>query len=158
MPVTGGERAHYLHHENHPDDPGYRRFLSRLAGTLLERLPPGLGGLDYGCGPGPALAAMLREAGHKVAVYDPFFRPDPAPLRERYDLPAARQPSISMIGRRIDRFDRLLRPGGWLGLMTCFQHCARILELFHDGCLPFTTGAIAPWTRACRASASEAPG
>ena len=30
--------------------------------------------------PVPALAAMLTEAGHRMALYDPFFAPDPAPL------------------------------------------------------------------------------
>jgi SAM-dependent methyltransferase len=117
------ERAHYLHHQNHPDDPRYRRFLSRLAVPLLERLPPGLRGLDYGCGPGPALAAMLREAGHEVAVYDPFFRPDPAPLRERYDFITCSEAAEHFHdpAGEFDLFDRLLRPGGWLGLMTCFQ-------------------------------------
>ncbi|MFN6976724.1 MAG: class I SAM-dependent methyltransferase, partial [Gemmobacter sp.] len=80
------ERAHYLHHENDPDDPRYRRFLSRLAGPLLSRLGPGSRGLDYGCGPGPALAAMLREAGHDMALWDPVFAPDPAALAGQYDF------------------------------------------------------------------------
>ena len=33
---------------------------------LLARLGPASHGLDYGCGPGPALATMLREEGHGV--------------------------------------------------------------------------------------------
>ncbi len=76
LPSAEDEHRHYLHHENDPGDPAYRRFLARLADPLLERMPAGLSGLDYGCGPGPALAVMLREAGHAMAVYDPFFRPD----------------------------------------------------------------------------------
>ncbi|MEM0955075.1 MAG: hypothetical protein AAGI24_13115, partial [Pseudomonadota bacterium] len=62
--TAAAERAEYLLHENAVDDPGYRRFLSRLAVPLLARLPAESEGLDFGCGPGPALAAMLREAGH----------------------------------------------------------------------------------------------
>ena len=58
-PGRAEEKAHYDHHENDPDDPRYRAFLSKLSAPLLERLPPGASGLDYGCGPGPALAAML---------------------------------------------------------------------------------------------------
>jgi hypothetical protein len=34
------ERAHYLTHENDPGDPGYRRFLAKLADPLLVRLEP----------------------------------------------------------------------------------------------------------------------
>lgn len=117
------EFAHYLHHDNDPEDPGYRRFLSRVAKPLLERLGPGLQGLDYGCGPGPALATMLREAGHEVALYDPFFRPDPAPLRETYDFITCTETveHFHDPAGEFDRLDALLRPGGWLAVMTCFQ-------------------------------------
>ena len=43
------------------------RFLGRLAEPLVERLDPGASGLDFGCGPGPALAAMLTRRGYTVA-------------------------------------------------------------------------------------------
>jgi SAM-dependent methyltransferase len=123
LPSRQAERKHYLTHENDPDDPQYRRFLARLAGPLLERLRPGLHGLDYGCGPGPALAAMLREAGHQVALYDPFFRPDPAALRRRYDFITCTETAehFHRPAEELDRLDGLLRPGGWLALMTSFQ-------------------------------------
>jgi hypothetical protein len=117
------ERAHYATHENHPDDPRYRSFLSRIAGPLLERLPPRQRGLDYGCGPGPALAAMLREAGHDVALYDPAFAPDPTALEGHYDFIACTE-TAEHFHRPADEFARLdgmLRPGGWLGVMTMFQ-------------------------------------
>jgi hypothetical protein len=29
---------------------------------------------------------MLAEAGHAMALYDPFFRPDPAALERDYDF------------------------------------------------------------------------
>ena len=80
------EYAHYLSHENEINDPGYRAFLSRLATPLLEQLPAVSSGLDYGCGPGPALAHMLREAGHAVALYDPFFAKDETVLSATYDF------------------------------------------------------------------------
>jgi SAM-dependent methyltransferase len=122
-PERQDEYDHYLCHENDPDDAGYRRFLSRLAEPLLERLGPGLHGLDYGCGPGPALAAMLREAGHHMAVYDPFFRPDPAPLARSYDFVTCSEviEHFHDPAGEFDRLDALLRPGGWLATMTCFQ-------------------------------------
>jgi hypothetical protein len=52
-PDRDTEKAIYDQHENHPADPGYRAFLSRLADPLLARLSPGMEGLDYGCGPVP---------------------------------------------------------------------------------------------------------
>jgi SAM-dependent methyltransferase len=123
-PDPAAERAHYLTHDNRVDDPAYRAFLARLATPLLDRLAPApLDGLDYGCGPGPALAHMLREAGHRIAVYDPFFADDPAVLRGTYDFITCTETAEHFHdpAAEFDRFDRLLQPGGWLGVMTCFQ-------------------------------------
>lgn len=123
FPSRDHEYVHYLHHQNHPDDPGYRRFLSKLAVPLLERLPPASRGLDYGCGPGPALAAMLCEVGHEVALYDPFFQPDPAPLGRVHDFVTCTE-TAEHFHRPAEEFARLMslvRPGGWLAIMTCFQ-------------------------------------
>ena len=122
-PQAAEEKAEYDRHENHVDDPGYRQFLSRLADPLHACLAPGSHGLDYGCGPGPALAAMLREAGHVMALYDPFYHPDAAPLTRRYDFVTCTEviEHFHHPAREFDRLGALLRPGGWLALMTCFQ-------------------------------------
>ncbi|MFV8824433.1 class I SAM-dependent methyltransferase [Thauera sp. WH-2] len=122
-PAQADERAEYLLHANDLQDIGYRRFLFRLAEPLLVRLPPACDGLDYGCGPGPALATMLREAGHRVALYDPFFAPDAAVLMRRYDFITCTEVAEHFHdpATEFSRFDRMLHPGGWLALMTCFQ-------------------------------------
>jgi SAM-dependent methyltransferase len=122
-PSREEERAHYAHHQNDPDDPRYRRFLSRLADPLLAVLEPGQRGLDYGCGPGPALAAMLREAGHEVALYDPAFYPDRRALERSYDFVTLSEVAehFHRPAEEFDRLGALLRPGGWLAVMTCFQ-------------------------------------
>lgn len=123
LPGPEEELAHYRTHENDPGDPGYRAFLSRLADPLLKQLQPGLNGLDFGCGPGPALAQMMREAGHGMAVFDPFFAPDKRPLQTTYDFITCtevvehfHQPYIEF-----SRLNAILKPGGWLGIMTMFQ-------------------------------------
>lgn len=117
------ELAHYRHHRNDPDDPRYRRFLAKLSGPLLTRLTPGQTGLDYGCGPGPALAAVLREAGYPVALWDPFFAPDDRVLEEIYDFITCTEVAEHMFdpAAEFDRLGAMLRPGGWLAVMTCFQ-------------------------------------
>jgi SAM-dependent methyltransferase len=123
LPDPREERAHYLLHENDPADPRYRSFFAKLAGPLLEKLGTGKHGLDYGCGPGPALALMLQEAGHEMALYDPFFHGDPAPLSQTYDFITCSE-TAEHFHHAADEFDRLnglLRKGGWLGVMTCFQ-------------------------------------
>lgn len=123
LPDPVYERSRYCLHENDVDDPRYRTFLNRLAQPLLAVLPPDQTGLDYGCGPGPALAAMLREAGHQINIYDPFFYPDTAVLDTQYDFITCTEVA-EHFHRPLEEFQRLnqmLRPGGWLGIMTCFQ-------------------------------------
>lgn len=117
------ERAVYDQHENSPDDPGYRRFLSRLFEPLRERLAPGApgaAGLDFGCGPGPTLSVMFEEAGHPMTIYDPFYAPDAAALERRYDFITATEVAEHLFepGRELRRLAALLPEGGWLGLMT----------------------------------------
>lgn len=117
------ERRVYELHDNHPDDPGYRRFLSKVMDPLLPKLPAGARGLDYGCGPGPALAAMFAGAGFEMSLYDPYFYPDPATLEHRYDFITCTE-VVEHLHRPADVFRQLhslLEPGGWLGIMTCFQ-------------------------------------
>ncbi len=122
-PSIEAERAEYALHQNGEGDAGYRTFLARVATPLLQRLPPGCHGLDYGCGPGPVLAGMLREAGHTVALYDPLFHPDSAALDTTYDFITCTEVAEHFHDPAAEfrRLDALLRPGGWLALMTRFQ-------------------------------------
>lgn len=122
-PAAEVERAEYELHRNDPADAGYRHFLDRLAVPLLARLAPASTGLDYGCGPGPVLADMLRAAGHAMTLYDPFFAPDPAALARTYDFVTCTEVAehFHEPAGEFARLDGLLRPGGWLAVMTCFQ-------------------------------------
>lgn len=121
---AAAERAEYDRHENRPDDPGYRRFLSRLFDPLVARLPPGARGLDFGSGPGPTLSRMFEEAGFPMRVYDPFYAPDTTALDPNvsrpYDFIVATEvlEHLAEPGRELDRLLNLLQPGGWLGVMT----------------------------------------
>ena len=114
------ERAEYGTHRNSPDDPRYRAFLSRLATPLVERLPPGAEGLDFGSGPGPALHVMLEEQGFPTVIYDPFFASDRSLLRRRFDFVTCTETAEHFFepGAEFERLNRLLKPGGWLGVMT----------------------------------------
>lgn len=114
------EKAVYDLHENDPTDHGYRRFLARLAKPLLARLTAGDRGLDFGCGPGPALAQMLREAGMQVALYDTFYAPNQAVWHQRYDFITATEVVEHLYhpAHEWARLFKALKPGGWLGIMT----------------------------------------
>ncbi len=114
------EKAVYDSHENHVDDPGYRRFLSRVAEPLLARLSATSRGLDFGCGPGPALAAMLEEAGHQMALYDIYYHPDRNALQAQYDFITCTEviEHLSEPGEVWKIWMALLKPGATLALMT----------------------------------------
>lgn len=114
------ELGRYLEHDNDPADPDYRRYLSPAAEAVDDDVPPGSRGLDYGAGPGPALAAMLRERGHEVALFDPFFHPDSEALDGRYAFIACTE-TVEHFHRPREEFarlDALLEPGGRLVVMT----------------------------------------
>ncbi|ABM61858.1 class I SAM-dependent methyltransferase [Halorhodospira halophila] len=130
---TPDEKAVYDQHQNAVDDPGYRRFLARVADPLMATVPPPAQLLDFGCGHGPALAAMFREAGYRTAVYDPFYYPDPAPLRERYELVTATEvvEHLAEPAAELDGLWGCLRPGGWLGIMTKRQPPAEAFPTWH---------------------------
>ncbi len=123
LPGIETEKAEYDRHQNRVDDPGYRKFLGQLAEPLLGKLRPGSKGLDFGCGPGPALAAMLSEAGHDVALYDPLYVPDLSVLEKQFDFVTCTETveHFHQPAREFQCLNKLLRPGGWLGIMTRFQ-------------------------------------
>lgn len=114
------EKGVYDLHENDPTDKGYRKFLSRLTTPLLENLKPARRGLDFGCGPGPALAMVMEGQGHKVDLFDPYYYPDPGLLKKQYDFITATE-VVEHLARPDMEFTtlfNLLNPGGWLGIMT----------------------------------------
>ena len=114
------ERARYCLHENSIEDSGYCRHLGRLLDALTPLLPAGAAGLDYGCGPQPALAELMRQRGFAMQNYDPFFQPDAGALERRYDFIACSETAehFRRPGEEFARLAALLKPGGVLGVMT----------------------------------------
>lgn len=114
------EKAVYDDHENRIDDPGYRRFLSRALEQVTRYKPAPARGLDFGCGPGPALVAMAREAGYAMWAYDKYYCPDPAPLQQTYDFITSTEVVEHLADPLsvLDRLWSLLRPEGLLVLQT----------------------------------------
>jgi SAM-dependent methyltransferase len=117
---SAAQRERYLTHENDTDDEGYRNFLSRLLDALRPHLLPGASGLDYGAGTGPALAVMMREEGFGVQLYDPFFHPDESVLEQTYDFITCTETAEHFADpmQDLQALHRMLRPAGWLGVMT----------------------------------------
>lgn len=127
------EEQQYRLHRNDPADPGYRTFVSKLVGPLVRKLNPGAEGLDYGCGDGPAGAALLREQGFKVTLYDPIFAPDETALARQYDFVLCCEVAehFHRPAREFDTLAGLLKPGGWLAVMTSFDAPDRDFVAWH---------------------------
>ena len=116
------ERDRYLEHENIVDDPGYRNFLSKLTKPLKEKLSSSSTGLDFGCGHGPALADILTKDNFKIDLYDPFFFPNKDIFSKTYDFITCTETAEHFFSpkKEFDTLNSLLKPNGWLGVMTCF--------------------------------------
>ena len=114
------EQAIYDLHQNQLDDPGYHRFLSRLALPLLTHLAPSSQGLDYGCGPAPLLARILENAGHHMQVFDPLYANQTAALQQSYDFISCSEVAehFRQPGAEFARLFGLLKPDGTLAIMT----------------------------------------
>jgi hypothetical protein len=114
------EEAVYRLHENDVHDPGYRKFLSRLTHPLIEHLAANAHGLDFGSGPGPALATMLREEGFEMSIYDPFFAPQAEALDRPYDFITLTEVAehLAAPAAVFKQLSGMLRIGGWLGIIT----------------------------------------
>lgn len=114
------EVERYLMHNNDPNDIGYRRFLARLWDVVKPRLKVAAVGLDFGCGPGPALAQMMREDGFEVALYDPHFFPDRSVLDRQYEFITCSETveHLRCPSKEFKLIDSLLRQGAYFGVMT----------------------------------------
>lgn len=117
------EKARYDTHENDPSDRGYRKYLGRIIPPLkasIPRIPGSLNGLDYGCGPGPALAMMLKERGFSMNLYDPFYFNNPQVLKGNYDFITCTEvfEHMKYPGEELPKLLTLLKPKGVLAVMT----------------------------------------
>lgn len=116
------ERARYLLHENDLADSRYQKFVQPLCDEILARTSPGQLGLDFGAGTGPVLAEMLEHQHLQIKKYDPFFWNDDSLLSQTYDFVYCCEVIEHFYhpGIEFRRLRSLLRPGGFLAVMTHF--------------------------------------
>ena len=114
------EKAEYDLHENCTSDPGYQKFISRLSIPLLNRLSPQSVGLDFGCGPDPALPVLIEEHGHQMNRFDPFYHNTPTVLNTSYDFICATEVAEHFKDpcTEFSKLFNVLKPNGWMGIMT----------------------------------------
>lgn len=114
------EREEYDLHENNCEDEGYLQFLSRFSDPFVEIIGSQKCGLDYGCGPGPALAGLIEQHGHRVVLYDPLYKNDRTVLNKKYDFITATEvvEHFRAPAQEFKQLFQMLGAGGHLGIMT----------------------------------------
>lgn len=114
------EKAIYDTHQNQLDDPGYRQFLSRSLNQVIEHIAPPAQGLDFGCGPGPALIKMAVELGYQMQAYDKFYADHPEVLNQTYDFITCTEVVEHLVDPLpiLDQLWSITRPGGLLVIQT----------------------------------------
>lgn len=114
------EKERYLLHKNDFEDQEYRNFLKRLAGPMLKKVSLEARGLDFGCGPTKVMAQLMLENKISCESYDPYFFGDEKVLNQRYDFITCSE-VVEHFNKPLISFDllfSLLKPNGWLGIMT----------------------------------------
>jgi hypothetical protein len=114
------EKARYKFHSQSLTNSGYRAFLNRLFQPLKGKLTPGAHGLDFGCGKTPTLSVLFEEVGFPCANYDLYFANHPAVLEKQYGFLTCSETMEHFQNPReeFERFLQLVKPGGWIGIMT----------------------------------------
>ena len=132
------EFKYYQTHQNISSDPAYQKFAAQLALPILDKLVPNSSGLDFGCGPDSALSAILRQHGHNMTVYDPFFFPAKNSLKKTYDFIVCSEAAehFHQPAKEFKKFNSLLNENGWIGIMTNFQTENARFKNWHYRCDP----------------------
>lgn len=118
--TAAAEKALYDVHENDPSDVGYRNFLAQLISPLRQHLSADAEGLDFGCGPGPALVQMCNEQGFPCTGFDIYYANQPELLQQTYDFITSTEvfEHLRQPAEVIEQLLTCLRPRGLLGIMT----------------------------------------
>ncbi len=117
LPGPEEEKARYEAHHNDPAQKGYKKWLEAFASRAMAFWDGKGSILDFGSGPRPVLANLLRARGYKVFHYDPFFSPRWPVEGEPFHLILLCE-VLEHITRPVETLKRLYSRAGQGGLMA----------------------------------------
>lgn len=117
------EKSRYDLHENSIEDKGYVEFLEKFINYAITPYQDSVKTiLDYGSGPKPVLAELLKRKSYQVSVYDPLYAPKEF-HNESFDLICSTEVFEHFYNPMLEiaKIVKLLKPGGRLSVMTRFM-------------------------------------
>ncbi len=117
------EKIRYTKHNNTIENEGYVNMFLKFINKAVKPYIKEGSALDFGCGPGPVLSALLNKDDFVTDVYDPYFYPEKIYLNKSYDLITCTEviEHISEPLKTFDFFYKYLKIGGILTFMTLFH-------------------------------------
>jgi SAM-dependent methyltransferase len=114
----------YQLHHNTLENTGYvnmfREFINQ---TILPYKANIKTSLDFGSGPGPVLAYLLKKEGFEVDIYDPYFFPEKVYENRTYDLITSTE-VFEHLKDPVETLETLyncLNPNGIISIMTLYH-------------------------------------
>lgn len=116
------QRRRYQMHNNKITDPVYRDYFKNFIDYAFSYIENKKRVLDFGSGPEPVLADVLKESGFKVEIYDKFFTPDNEVFNKKYEIITSTEvfEHLEYPMEFIEKLLNILEEKGYLLLMTCF--------------------------------------
>ncbi len=122
LPSLAREKKEYALHNNDFEDQGYCRYLMRIIDAVKEvtDIKNDITAIDFGSGPNPVLAHLMKDKGFQCQYYDPIFAPNPEVLSQHYDLITCTEAieHFHQPSNEWQLWQKMLKPGGWLAIMT----------------------------------------
>lgn len=114
------EKAHYLCHNNDPEDIRYQNFLSPVTNLILNDFDTTHKGLDFGSGTGSPIVKVLTDNGYDISQFDLFFHNQPEILNHKYDYISCTEVAehFKEPYKEFSQLRNLLKPSGSLYIMT----------------------------------------
>jgi SAM-dependent methyltransferase len=126
FPEETEEKRRYEEHNNSFEDPRYVAYFEKfIKQALTGFVEPGSKGLDFGSGPEPVLSKILMTGhGFDMDIYDKFYSPEKPYEQKTYDFITATEvvEHLQDPMEYFRLFNRLLKPGGILAVMTLMHH------------------------------------
>ncbi|UMZ72925.1 class I SAM-dependent methyltransferase [Natranaerofaba carboxydovora] len=121
----------YNQHDNNLENKGYVKMFENFIDKAIlpyyqkknKKAENIKKALDFGCGPGPVLAVLLRQQGFEVDIYDIYFAPEKVYENKTYDLIT----STEVFEHLMDPLEtcklltKHLKEDGILAIMTLFH-------------------------------------